>query len=108
MLNKEQYITVKTTWKQQKEHNIREHIIYNVLRGKEADTGFVPLTDWGRLHASQDNPWFNYDNAVLDIHYQLNAKRYQFEGTVKYYSELFGIEFTSELIEEVLSKIKRK
>jgi hypothetical protein len=108
MLNKEQYITVKTTWKQQKEHTIHEHIIYNVLRGKEADEGFAPLTDWGRLHASQDNPWFSYDNAVLDIHYRLNPKRYQFEGTVKYYSELFGIEFTNELIEEVLSKIKRK
>ena len=56
MLNKEQYITVKTTWKQQKEHTIHEHIIYNVLHNKKTDEGFAPLTDWGRLHASQDNP----------------------------------------------------
>lgn len=108
MLNKEQYITVKNTWKQEKEHTVHEHIIYNVLREKESDEGFAPLTDFGRLHASQGNPWYNYDNAVLEIHYTLNPKRYQFENTVKYYSELFGIEFTSELITEVLSKIKHK
>lgn len=108
MLNKEQYITVKATWKKVKEHTVHEHIIYNVLRGKDADEGFAPLTDWGRLNASDNNPWFNYDNAVREIHYQLNEKRYNYENTVKRYSEVFGIELSKELIAEVLSVIKSK
>ncbi len=108
MLNKEQYITVKATWKKEKEHTVHEHIIYNVLRGKDADEGFVPLTDWGRLNASDNNPWFNYDNAVREIHYQLNEKRHNYENTVKRYSEVFGIELSKELIAEVLSVIKSK
>lgn len=108
MLNKEQYITVKTTWKKVKEHTVHEHIIYNVLRGKDADEGFVALTDWGRLNASDNNPWFNYDNAVREIHYQLNAKRYNYENTVKHYSDVFGIDLTPELVAEVLQAIKFK
>lgn len=108
MLTKEQFITVKTTWKLEKEHTVHEHIIYNILRGKSADEGFVPLTDWGRLHASQNNPWFNYDNAILELRYRLNEKRYGYEGTVKHYSEVFGIDFTPDLVAAIVVELKTK
>ncbi|QOI72476.1 hypothetical protein pEaSNUABM50_00471 [Erwinia phage pEa_SNUABM_50] len=108
MLNKEQYITVKNTWKAVKEHNIFDHVIYNVLRGVPSDTGFAPITDSGRLHANNNDPFNMYNYAVREIHYELNEKRYNYEKTVKHYSELFGIEFTKELIEEIVSLIKVK
>ncbi|SOK58729.1 hypothetical protein [Yersinia phage fHe-Yen9-04] len=108
MLNKEQYITVKNTWKLEKEHNIFDHVVYNVIRGLPSDNGFAPITDKGKLQANNNDPYNMYNYAVLELHYELNEKRYNYEKTVQHYSKLFGIEFTPELIEVVLTLIKVK
>ena len=109
MLNKEQYIAVIKTWKSTKEHTIEEHIIYNVLRGKESDLGFIALTDYGRLNASSNDPWFAYNNAAKAVKYTFTTTSTNWlERTAKKYSEVFGIEFTVELMADIASKIKLK
>lgn len=108
MLTKEQYISVITAWKQEKEHTVHDHIVYNILRGKDASQGFAPLTDIGRLNASQNNPWFSYNTAVLELRYRLNPKRYEFEKTLKEYSTIFGIDLTEELLSAIMVELNTK
>lgn len=109
MLTKEQYITVISTWKSNTEHTVEEHVVYNVLRGKESAQGFIALTDWGRLNASSNDPWNAYNNAAKNVMYGFTAKSSNWlERTAKRYSEVFGIEFTTELMTEIASVIKLK
>jgi hypothetical protein len=109
MLNKEQYITVIKTWKSKKEHTAEDHIVYNILRGKESALGFIAITDWGRLNASSNEPWNSYNNAAKNVQYGFTTKSTNWlERTSKRYSEVFGIEFTAELMEEIASSIKLK
>lgn len=109
MLNKEQYIAVLNTWKQKEEHTVQEHILYNVLRGKDSSDGFIALTDTGRLHASQDDPWYAHNSSVRELKYQLTiTNEHWFELKTKQYSAEFGIEFTKELMAEIVSVLKLK
>lgn len=59
-ITKQQYETVRTTWKSTKTHTAAEHIIYNILRGKPATLGFVPR----RNNIQGNDPWFACRNAI--------------------------------------------
>lgn len=106
MLTKEQYITVLRTWRNEKEHTALEHILYNVLRNKSSDEGFIELKSPGRLNACNNDKWFTYNYLVMNLSYKLNPKRKHFDEELKNLQEIFGIEFNEELVQEVLSKIK--
>jgi hypothetical protein len=69
-LTKEQYLTVLATWRAKKEHDASDIILYNILRTKPADRGFIAKSK----KIQGDDPWFAYNNALYNAHQRLNVK----------------------------------
>ena len=59
-ITKEQYLTMLATWRAKKAHDAADQILYNILRTKPADRGFVAK---GKNIQGND-PWFTYHNAL--------------------------------------------
>ena len=108
MLTKEQYRNVVKSWKKVREHNVIEHVIYNVLRNKNPDLGFVAFSTQGGLQSHDQDPWYTYNMTISQVTVQLSDNFYNVQKYIKKYSELFGVEFTSELREHIISVLKSK
>jgi hypothetical protein len=60
-ITKEQYLTMLTTWRATKAHDAADQILYNILRTKPADRGFIAKSK----HIQGNDPWFAYHNALF-------------------------------------------
>lgn len=100
-LTKEQIQTIKKSWSSAKIHSVVMHIIYNALRGKDVKLGFTPVSNPNKLRCHKD-PLVSFKNAKYDAIHTLyqdpNGIRVQ---NKKILEELFGIEFTYDLSEEL-------
>jgi hypothetical protein len=75
-LTKEQYLTVLATWRAKKEHDASDIILYNILRTKPADRGFIAKSK----KIQGDDPWFAYNNALHSARGRLNVPAMQRSG----------------------------
>jgi len=66
-ISKEQFLTLKAKWKESSYHSAADHIIYNILRSKPADNGFIPK----KLHIQGDNEWYAFNEALWNANHQL-------------------------------------
>lgn len=87
-ITKEEFCAVKEAWKAKQNREAWEHIIYNILRSKEADNGFCPKTK----NIQGNDPWHNYNNALMRASYML--KHYKF-------SDYFNIEMPEGFLEKL-------
>jgi hypothetical protein len=69
-ITKEQYLTVLATWKAKKEHDAADIILYNILRTKPVDRGFVAK----KKHIQGNDPWAAYHQALWDASQRINTK----------------------------------
>lgn len=69
-ITKEEFTTVKATWKAETCHSARDHIIYNILRSKPADYGF----EVKKSNIQGNDPWFAYNQALRDAKGFVNSK----------------------------------
>lgn len=67
-ITKEQFTTLVSTWADKKDHTARDHIIYNVLRGKPADLGFTER----KSNIQGLDPWYAFNNALHDAKFLIN------------------------------------
>lgn len=61
-ISKEQFITLKNKWKEHNHHTAADIIIYNVLRSKPADNGFVARTK----NIQSNDEWYAFHEALRD------------------------------------------
>lgn len=110
MLSNEQYRTVIANWKRKAEHTVEEHIVYNVLRGKDPELGFNALTNTGRLKLYLNDPWGAFNDAAKNIQYSFTQPSMIWleSATANHYSTEFGINFSTELMAEIATSISLK
>ncbi len=61
-ISKEQFVALLAAWKASTHHTAAEHIIYNILRSKDARLGFIER----KSNIQGDNPWYAYKLARED------------------------------------------
>lgn len=59
-ISKEQFIALTAAWKASAAHSAAEHIIYNILRSKDAKLGFVER----KRNIQGDSPWYAFKCAL--------------------------------------------
>lgn len=93
-LTKEQFIAVTKAWKNSGDHTAGEIIIYNILRGKDAASGFVPK----KRKIQGDDEWFGYNLGRVYARARFLSDR---EDSKKAFEDTFGIERPDDLYEIV-------
>ena len=108
-ISKEQFIQSQQAWKSVKEHSSLEHIIYNVIRGKDADRGFVPIQGTSKIISNSCDKWngFNQPLRRLKSYFTCTSvwQKDRCEATLKSLEKTLGITFTDEL-KAVILEIK--
>jgi len=61
-ISKEQFVALLAAWKASTHHTAAEHIIYNILRSKDARLGFIER----KSNIQGDDPWYAYKLALND------------------------------------------
>lgn len=90
IISKEQYLAVKAKWAaNQTSHAAYEHIVYNLLRGKPAKTGFNEKIK----NIQGDNSWFAFNCAKSNAAFYVSKYK---EGTFK---ERFGCDMPDGFLE---------
>jgi len=59
-ISKEQFLTLKAKWKESNNHSASDMIVYNILRSKPADHGFVAK----RKNIQGNNEWHAFNEAL--------------------------------------------
>lgn len=59
-ITKEEFVALKEAWKAKADHSAPEIIIYNILRSKPVDNGFVPKTK----NIQGRNEWYAFNEAL--------------------------------------------
>lgn len=120
IITREQFLIVKETWAKQKSHSASEHIIYNALRSKPLDLGFVerksniqgcdswygfkePKKDAIRA-ISQVNPWEKYKDT--QYHRSYEGGQEQIKNRNESFKRVFGIQIPETLLEVLNSTAK--
>ena len=113
-ISKEQFIALTAAWKAHYGHSAAEHIIYNILRSKDAKLGFVDrkrniqgdspwyayklALDGAMRMVSLANPWEKYkDHPQYHKSYEGGLK--QIEERQKRFKERFGIDIPADIME---------
>ena len=91
---------MKATFKAQKPHSAAEHMIYNILRSYPADRGFTPITNKNKLNNGQ-RPNQAFESARLEIEFRLRSQK-----SLTLLQEMFGIEFSEDLISKIKEQVK--
>lgn len=100
MTNKELKQTVKSNWNKEKQHNAELHVIYNILRGKDASAGFTPVKENTNKARNNNGDLYNAFNRVVSgLRFSLSTAKKT--GYQVHYENAFGIEFSSELVEKL-------
>jgi hypothetical protein len=93
LVTKEQYLAVKAAWTKTESHDAWQNIIYNILRDKPADLGFIQKT-----HSIQGNdPWYAFNSAISRAKYCSKHQNFK---------DYFGIEQPEGFI-DALNSIKK-
>lgn len=111
-ISKEQFSALKEAWNQKQHHSAAEMIIYNILRSKPADNGFVPKTK----NIQGNDGWYGFNlaqrgaarfcaprrNYVRDLP---NPKAGRMvddnDSTLKQFKERFGIDMPTDLLPKI-------
>ena len=111
IINKEEYLKVKESWKKIIHHDVIDHIFYNSLRGHDLKRGFSPIKSAVKLGTGHQE-WQAFDQAKRDARWALRDNgeyghdtperklRREKEQADRYaiLSKKYGIVFTPELI----------
>jgi hypothetical protein len=96
-LTKEQFTAVDATWKSKKYHNATEHVIYNILRGKPADTGFSIKTK----NIQGNDPWFGFNRHAINAKYRIcqafNPMSRNWQEAREAFKKEFGIDIPDDI-----------
>lgn len=107
-LTQDQFNTLKTTWKA-KTRVAYEHIMYNVLRDKPADSGFCVKTK----NIQGNDPWFGFNSALRWAKRLCRTdlpswqKRSE-EDVKKWFKDRFGFDMPSTFMTKIMNISERK
>ena len=111
-ITKEQYLTMLATWKAKKAHDAADIILYNILRVKSVDRGFIAK---GK-NIQGDDPWFAYHNALHNARgrvnvtniYAGNAPQWVLKGEerIKHRKDAFKLTYGIDMPEGLLAKME--
>lgn len=76
MLTKEQYLQMKATWASKQYHSAADHTIYNILRKKDPQLGFTPITNPRKINSNGDDPLFAFKKAKRAAYYSITLSLY--------------------------------
>lgn len=65
-ISHDDFITLSNIWKRNKEHTAQELIIYNILRGKPADSGFAIKTK----NIQGNDPWYGFNEPLRQLRWK--------------------------------------
>jgi len=111
-ISREQYLTIKATWAAKHDHTAWQHIIYNILRNKPADYGFIARNK----HIQGDNPWFAYNEALATAKNYLSKHNPWTEGSsferrqkaiasdIAHLKAIFGIDMPEDIYDKLGDK----
>ena len=109
-ISREQFITLKEEWKKIIHPTAADMIIYNILRNKPADNGFVPKTK----NIQGNNAWGGFDQALSNARYFCSERRkfdyakrvwiIDDETAKQSFIARFGIERPAGMIEKLNTK----
>lgn len=113
IINKDQYLAVKSNWKRYiNSHSPVSHIAYNILRGFEPSRGFTKITNPNKL-CNGASAWSSFDRAKKDLIHRLTYRDARTadgwgmsDERRNALSKEYGVEFTPELITSMLEKLK--
>lgn len=121
-ISKEQYETIKKSWAEHK-HSAPWHIIYNILRSKDAALGFTERTKhiqcndawWGfnsslddaRRFTSSKNPWEQYKDPSHPHHRMYASAESRIKENQAHFKVGFGIDMPEDLHQK-LCEVERK
>lgn len=110
-ISKEQFLALKEAWKQKSHHSAKEMIIYNILRSKPADNGFVPKTK----NIQGNDEWYAFNQARFSATTMCIAARTYVKApgakfgawvddmdlTLKLFKQNFGIDLPEDLAAKI-------
>lgn len=94
---KEQHVALLKTWKGKKEHTAAQHVIYNILRSKPADHGFVEKYA-DILPPGDPRRWKAYREAVIEAKWFLTKTAYNYDAKRDAFKRLFGFDLPEDLV----------
>lgn len=89
---KEQYLEAKAIWKSLETKTAFDHLVYNIIRGKDPKTGFTPVSNPNKLQYSCNHNPYHYFILLTQFLYQRARPTYHWHG----------IEITKEVLKKVL------
>lgn len=102
-ISKEDYLTVKKTWASKQNHSAKDHVLYNVLRGKDAKLGFSEKTK----HIQGNDSWYGYKSSLKNAMYSVDLD-VRFGGPERIldkhtqFKEVFGIPIPANLRDKLM------
>lgn len=102
-ISKEEYLTVKKTWASKQDHSAVDHVLYNVLRGKDAKLGFSEKTK----NIQGNDSWYSYKSSMKTAIYRVDLEdRFnrpeRIEAKVNQFKEVFGISIPHNLHDKLI------
>jgi len=95
-ITKEQYLTMLSTWRAKKEHDTADIILYNILRTKPADRGFIAK---GKNIQGND-PWYAYHNALYIARSRVRITNPGLESRKEAFKKTFGFDAPEGMAEK--------
>lgn len=97
-ITKEQFADLSTAWKSRKAHTVGQHVIYNILRSKPADHGFVMKHADIAHMLSTGECWKAFNDAVIEAKWSVTPKQFgDSEQHLKNFKATFGFDMPSDL-----------
>lgn len=87
-ITKEQFTALTAAWKAKASHSAAEHIIYNILRSKDAKLGFCEKTK----SIQGNDPWYGFKTALSEAKSLCGTKNLweQYRGNERYARSVEG------------------
>lgn len=114
-ITKEQFTALTAAWRAKASHSATEHIIYNILRSKDAKLGFVERAkniqgndSWyaykealkaAKSLCSTKNPWAQYKDTPHSRSYESGEAR--IKANQQKFKDTFGIDMPADFEEQL-------
>lgn len=114
MITKEQFVEFRSKWKSIKEHTAMEHVLYNILRGKDLNHGFSPIKKENKVVSNSCDRWNGVNSALSELKYTVYRLTKDVPQNPRWFislgvlEERIGIKITRDIAEQILAvKIQR-